>query len=110
MEVEFCAEARAELRRLPRDEYLAMLKAVEKLVQHGDSLDFPHTSSVRGASNLRELRPRSGRSPWRAFYRRIGATIYVGAFGPEALANPKGFRGAVADAEMRLDAIEKGNR
>ena len=56
---------------------------------------------------MRELRPRSGRSPWRAFYRRIGATMVIGAIGSEAQNDPRAFRRAVADAERRLDAWER---
>lgn len=84
-----------------------MLVAVHKLMELGDALDHPHASSVAGARSLRELRPRAGRSRWRAFFRRIGETTYVGGFGPEAKVDPSGFRRAVALAEARLDTIEK---
>jgi hypothetical protein len=45
--------------------------AVDKLQQLGTILRFPHCSHgnhVQGSEHLWELRPRSGRSPWRAFY------------------------------------------
>ena len=58
-----------------------MAETVEKLEPFGDLLDYPHTSRVRGARDQRELRPRAGRSPWRAFYRRIDQDIVVGASG-----------------------------
>ena len=83
-----------------------MRNAIGKLEQAGEDLAYPHSSSVRGAANLRELRPRAGRSPWRGFYRRIGAEIVIGAFGPEVQADPPGFVRAVRAAEERLDVAE----
>jgi hypothetical protein len=59
-----------------------------------------------GARNLRELRPRGGRSPWRAFYRRIGEALVIGAIGPEARVDGRGFSHAVEMAEARLDRVE----
>jgi hypothetical protein len=105
MEVVFHPAARAELDRLREsdpDEYASIQVAVEKLRTMGDRLPYPHSSSVRGASKLRELRPRSGSSRSRAFYRRIGAVIVIGAIGPEAKSDPRGFRRAIANAEERL--------
>jgi hypothetical protein len=103
----YCIGARDELAALPPGEQAAIRSAVEKLELFGDRLAAPHSSAVRGASaTLRELRPRSGRSAWRAFYRRIGAVMVIGAIGPEALANPRGFRRAVAEAIERLSAME----
>ncbi len=83
-----------------------MRNAIGKLEQAGDLLAYPHSSRVRGATNLRELRPRAGRSPWRGFYRRIRDEIVIGAFGPEAQSDPPGFARAVRTAEERLDALE----
>lgn len=57
-----------------------MQDALKKLEQYGDRLPFPHSSKVVGR-DLRELRPRAGRSPWGAFYRRIGQTT-AGAIAP----------------------------
>jgi hypothetical protein len=45
-----------------------------------------------------------GRSPWRAFYRRIGDLLVIGAIGPEANVDRPGFRRATTRAEDRLDA------
>jgi hypothetical protein len=47
-----------------------MWRAVDKLRELGPHLPFPHASAVRGneGAGLRELRPRAGRSPWRAIY------------------------------------------
>ena len=111
MKVEFHLEARAELEELrQRDpqEYRAMQAAVEKLGVFGDQLPHPHSSNVQGGSKLRELRPRGGKSRYRAFYRRIGNVIVVGSVGPEARHDPQGFRRATADAERRLAKIDSG--
>jgi putative component of toxin-antitoxin plasmid stabilization module len=63
---------------------------------------------VQGADRLRELRPRAGRSPWRAFYRQMGDVIFVvGAVGPEAAVKPRDFARAIRVAEERLNEIEK---
>ncbi len=83
-----------------------MLHAVEKLQALGPTLPFPHQSAVRGAGDLRELRPRAGRSGWRAFYRRIGNVFVIVAVGPEADADRRGFEGAVGAASARLQNIE----
>ena len=84
-----------------------MLAAIEKLQILGDRLPAPHSSAVKGASaTLRERRPRAGRSPWRAFYRRIGDLLVIGAIGPEADVNPPAFRRAVTAAIDRLATVE----
>ena len=107
MEVAFHPDAFAEWEALPTREYAAMARAFEKLRELGDQLGFPHTSNVEGAASLRELRPRQGRSPWRALYRRIGDRVVVGAVGPEALHDRRGFRRAVDAAEARLAGMER---
>jgi hypothetical protein len=83
-----------------------MLHAVEKLQALGPTLPFPHQSAVRGAGDLRELRPRAGRSRWRAFYRRIGDVFVIAAVGPEAEADRRGFEAATGSASTRLQNIE----
>ncbi|MHB1500420.1 MAG: type II toxin-antitoxin system RelE/ParE family toxin [Candidatus Dormibacteria bacterium] len=97
-------DAKAEEDALPPREQLATTNAVDKLRVAGPSLSFPHQSAVRGAT-VRELRPRGGRSPWRAFYRRVGNQFVVGATGLEATVSPKGFQKAVGFAESRLNQI-----
>jgi len=98
--------AREELRVIPVADRMAIENAIEKLTVLGDQLGAPHSSSIRGAGEtLRELRPRAGRSRWRAFYRRVGDQFVVAAIGPEANVNPSGFRGAVAKALARLSAL-----
>jgi hypothetical protein len=99
-------EAEPEFRALVARERAAMATAIARLQEFGIALGFPHTSKVQGADDLRELRPRAGRSAWRAFYRRIGDVLIVGAVGPEAQSNPQGFRAAVRDAERRLNEME----
>lgn len=96
-------EARQELALLPTAERTAIENAIEKLSAVGDQLPFPHSSQVKGAERLRELRPRAGRSPWRALYRRVGDELVIAAIGPEATHDQAGFRRAVVLAERRLD-------
>ncbi len=106
MEVQLHPEAVKEFERLPGREREAMANARVKLEALGDQLGFPHSSSVRDAERLRELRPRTGRSPWRAFYRRIGEAMVIGAIGPEATVDPNGFQRTVRAALERLAALE----
>ncbi|MET8362427.1 hypothetical protein AB0J68_02245 [Micromonospora sp. NPDC049580] len=54
-----------------------------------------------------ELRPRGGRSRWRAFYSGVGAAFVVGSIGPEAGVNRRGFNRAVAAAEERIKEVEE---
>lgn len=83
-----------------------MLNAVEKSQALGPALPFPHQSNVQGASGLRELRPRAGRSPWRAFYGQVGENFVIAAIGPEANVDPRTFTRAVRAATTRLADIE----
>ena len=83
-----------------------MRNAIGKLEQAGEDVAYPHSSRIQGVANLRELRPRAGRSLWRGFYRRIGAEIVIGSFGPEAQTDHPGFARAVRVAEERLDVEE----
>jgi hypothetical protein len=101
-------QAEAEFRRLPASERVAVLNAAKKLEALGPDLGYPHSSAVRDADRLPELRPRGGRSAWRVFYRRLGETFALAAVGPEAEADPRGFKRAVAAAEGRLEEVEDG--
>lgn len=105
MDVYFHPAARAELDALPAAERRAIDHAVEKLQALGAELPFPHASYVEGAG-LFELRPRAGRSRWRAFYRQIGAAMIIAAIGSEARVNARGFARAVKAAQRRLDTLE----
>ncbi|WP_146114834.1 type II toxin-antitoxin system RelE/ParE family toxin [Microbacterium sp. MYb45] len=98
-------EATSEYSALNAREAVAIDNAVAKLRVVGASLGYPHTSDVKNTQKLRELRPRAGRSPVRAFYRQIGDTFVIGAYGPEAESNPKGFKRACEDAVRRLNQI-----
>jgi hypothetical protein len=102
MDVELHTSAEAELHRLPRLEHAAMLNAIATLQAIGPTLGYPHTSQVRG-TNIRELRPRAGRSPWRTFYSRVGNVLRIGAIGPEARVDPRRFNAAVDRAIRRLE-------
>ena len=99
-------DAEPELAKVPARERVAIDSAIDKLRAVGPALGFPHTSAVRGARSLRELRPRQGRSLWRVFYRQIGQALVIGAVGPEARVDPQSFDRAVAAAEGRLDSVE----
>jgi hypothetical protein len=85
-----------------------MMNAVRKLEVVGPSLGHPHSSDVRGADRVRELRPRAGRSPWRGLYRRIGPDAFViAAITPEAQVDQRRFDRQVAVAATRLDDAEE---
>jgi hypothetical protein len=106
-DVRWLLEAQEELDNVPINERGAVQHAADKLEALGDRLSYPHQSAIRGAENLRELRPRGGNSPWRAFYRRVGPSKFViAAVGAEATANPRGFRRAVEAATLRLAALQ----
>lgn len=105
--VEFTIEARAEYEALPERERFAINSAIEKLREYGNDLGYPHCSAVKNAPGLRELRPRQGRSAWRAFYGRVGERWYiVAAIGAEAQHDPRAFRRAVVNAQKRLAELE----
>lgn len=106
MEVLVHPAAAEEYWGLPDREQDAMDNAIEKLRALGERLGYPHSSGVKAAVGVRELRPRAGRSPWRAFYRHIGDAMVIGAFGPEAKVNSRGFQAAVEHATNRLAEFE----
>lgn len=85
-----------------------MLSAVEKLAALGPQLRFPRTSAVRGSPGLRELRPRAGRSAWRALYQQVGDALVIAAIAPEAVVDKRGFERACRSAASRLDEIRRG--
>jgi|SRR5215470_2513195 len=107
MPVVYHPQYEAEWRGLPPAERAALASAAEKL-RADSQLGFPHTSRVQGSTAaLRELRPRRGRSPWRALYRRVGGVVVVLAVAPEAERDRRGFDRAVAEAERRLRDVEE---
>jgi hypothetical protein len=101
-EVRYHEDAEKELKELPTRERVALANAVQKLEAFGPQLPSPHQSKVMG-STLRELRPRGGNSPWRAFYQRIGDVFFIGAIGPEAQVDKRKFNRAVEEAQRRLE-------
>ncbi len=80
---------------------------MEKLEHIGPGLGYPHASDVRAVPDLRELRPRQGRSPWRAFFRQVGEPFVIAAVGPEARHDPRGFARACQSAVTRLAELEE---
>ncbi len=104
--VAYLPEAEEERTALPKAERAALINADAKLGAYGPLLGYPHTSAVRGAEGLRELRPRAGRSAWRALYRQVGSVLVVAAIGPEAQSDPRGFARAVRLALKRLAKVE----
>ncbi|MHB8295334.1 MAG: hypothetical protein ACYDH5_12060 [Acidimicrobiales bacterium] len=105
--VVYLGEAEVERSELPKVEIAAMIHADAKPRALGPALGYPHTSGVRGETGLRELRPRAGRSPWRAFYRQVGQGFGIAAVGPEAQVDPHGFRRACRAAVQRLAQVEE---
>lgn len=103
----YLPEAEDERRRLPAAERNALINADRKLQALGPQLPYPHSSAVKGADRLRELRPRGGRSPWRSLYRQIGDAFVVAAVGPEARVDGRKFDAACRAAERRLSQIEE---
>ncbi len=94
--------------QLSTQDRVALARAVEKLETFGRLLLAPHQKNVVGADRIRELRPRGGRSQFRAFYRQVDTEIMlIGAVGPEAEVDGPGFRQAVRRAEERLNAFER---
>ena len=106
-DVFYLPEAESERLMLPKVERNALIHAVEKLEAFGPQLGYPHTSAVQGFAGLRELRPRAGRSPWRAMYRRVGEVFVIAAVGPEAQSDQRGFDSAAHQAGARLAEIEE---
>lgn len=106
-EVRYLEDAARERLEMPAAERVALDRAVDKLAAFGPQLPFPHQSSVRQSGGLRELRPRAGRSAWRAFYQRIGDVFVIAAVGPEAQADPRGFERAVTSVLTRLEEVNQ---
>lgn len=101
--VQWHLEAEEELMQLPRDDQLALDHAIGKLAAVGPALPYPHQSAIKAGQGLRELRPRGGRSRWRALYDRRGDTFVIAAVAPEAKVDRRGFDRAVRTARRRLE-------
>ncbi|MGH3400970.1 MAG: hypothetical protein ACRDRJ_00360 [Streptosporangiaceae bacterium] len=103
----YLAEAIAEREALVPREMAALINAEAKLAVLGPRLPYPHSSAVQGADRLRKLRPRGGRSPWRALYRQVGDEFVLAAVAPEAQVDPRGFVAGCRRAEARLADFEE---
>src|SRR5260370_41624253 len=101
--VAYLPEAEQERTALPKAERAALVNANAKLGAYGPLLGYPHTSAVRGAQALRELRPRAGRSAYRALYRQVGKGLAVAAAPPEAPLAAAAFVRAGRPAPERLE-------
>ncbi len=106
-EVRYHPEAEAERGKLPSNERVALRNAELKLEAIGPDLPYPHSSAVKQADRLRELRPRRGSSPWRALYRQYGDVFVIAAVCPEAQKDSRGFSRGCADAAERLAELEE---
>jgi hypothetical protein len=105
-QVLYLPEAEVERGELPPSERAAVDHAVDKLQALGPSLPFPHSSRVQGQNDLRELRPRAGKSPWRPLYRQVGDPFVIAAVAPEAKKDRRGFDRACRAAVERLAKLE----
>lgn len=106
-EVSYLPGAVPELDAVPAKEQAAIRNAVEKLKALGPQLRYPHSSDVRGSDDLRELRPRQGRCPYRPLYTRVPDSFLIAAIGPDGESDPRGFNAACRRAEERLREWEK---
>src|SRR5258706_1273494 len=61
--VAYLPEAEQERAALPKAKPAALITADAKLSAYGPQLGYPHTSAVRNADRLRELRPRPDAAP-----------------------------------------------
>jgi len=104
--VEYLPAAREERDKLPPNERGALHRAAEKLKALGPELPYPHSSDVRSAPGLRELRPRGGHCAWRQLYRRTGDRFIIAAIAPDGDSDARGFRRACTRALQRLAELE----
>jgi hypothetical protein len=83
-----------------KEEHRALLNAVRKLGELGEQLGPPHMKPLKGdrAAALRELRPRQGRSDWRAVYRRAGGFYVI-----LAIDRHKEFAALIERAQVRAE-------
>jgi hypothetical protein len=106
-DVRYHPGAEAEFRALPPGDRNAVDNAVKKLEAYGPALPYPHQSAVKGSGSIRELRPRGGRSRVRPLYQRFANTFVIGAVGPEAQVDSRGFERAVQRATGRFAEVEE---
>jgi hypothetical protein len=109
-EVSWHAEAKKEHQELEAGDRVAVQHAVEKLKVDGVKLREPHQKAIMGkaGAGLRELRPNSGKCPWRPIYRQFGPRLFVIlAVGPEVNTDKQGYDRAVRHAQDRVPKVEK---
>lgn len=94
----YAAEALVDFEAVKsRQERKATFNAVRKLKELGPDLPSPHMKSLKGETDLFELRPKQGRIPVRPIYCRSGNQFLI-----LAIAQNKGaFDRAVVDARVR---------
>jgi hypothetical protein len=110
-DVVYLLEAEQERDALPPGERSAVINADKKLRALGPKLLWPHSGTVKSVpeGRLRELRPRGGRSPWRALYTQVGEGFVIAALGPDGENDPRRFQQAVTRALDRLSKLEGDN-
>jgi hypothetical protein len=86
-----------------KEEHRALLNAMRKLGELGERLGPPHVKPLKGdrAAALRELRPRQGRSDWRAIYRRAGDFYVI-----LAIDRHKDFTALIERAQVRAEGYD----
>ena len=99
-----CEAELDELRRVDRREFDAIRNGHMKLEAVGPGLGYPFSSAVRDGGDLRELRPRQGRSRWRVLYATRPRIVLL-ALAPEAQRDPRGFRIAIGAAQARQQDV-----
>jgi hypothetical protein len=77
---------------------VAVLHSIEKLRYRGPTLSSPYMKSLKGEPDLFELRPKSGATPMRPIYSRVGSTFVILAVAPDK----KRLSRAIRDARGRL--------
>jgi hypothetical protein len=82
-----------------RGERKAVFNAVHKLRELGPDLPPPHMKSLKGETDLFELRPRQGNSPVRPIYVRLKTQFVVLAVAPKK----SDFDRAVQEAKERSE-------
>jgi hypothetical protein len=87
-----------------KEEHRALLDAVRKLGELGEQLGPPHMKPLKGdrAAALRELRPRQGRSDWRAIYRRADGFYVI-----LAIDRHKEFAALIERAQARAERYDR---
>jgi hypothetical protein len=80
---------------------VAIFHAVEKLRHLGPTLRSPYMKSLKGESDLFELRPKSGATAMRPIFSRIGSAFVILAVAPDK----KRLDRAISDARSRLSVL-----